>query len=233
MSDCGVGAVKGEAVEGSVGVAEEVDGVVESGFAALVDGFAEKENGAAIAGRLFAELIDGKGYSVEDRGAAVAFGEIGEVACGCIGVCGEGQDDVRSAVEGDDGDVVFDVADDGVKDGIEGAIVVQMAGAGPAGFDDDGESERLGVGVIFDGDFLRRTIVTECEVFDVEAENDVAIVTGDEDGDHDEVGTDGEFDLRGVGLRGGRWGSGLLGGCLRDAGGGERRQERKSEERAH
>ena len=41
MSDCGVGAVKGEAVEGSVGVAEKVDSVVESGFAALVDGFAE------------------------------------------------------------------------------------------------------------------------------------------------------------------------------------------------
>ena len=143
---------KAKAVDGGVGVAHQVDGFVERGFAALVDGFAEEKDCAAVTGRLLAELIDGKGYSVENGGAAVAFFEIGELACGCVGVCGEGLDDVRSAVEGDDGDVVFDVADDGVEDGVESAIVVEMARAGAAGFDDDGERERLGVGVFFDGD---------------------------------------------------------------------------------
>ncbi len=216
---------KGEAVEGGVGVAHQVDGVVERGFAALVDGFAEEKDGAAIGGRLRAELIDGEGDSVENGGAAVAFFEIGEFAGGFVGVRGEGLDDVRSAVEGDDGDAVFDVADDGVEDGAESAVIGEMARAGAAGFDDDGECERLGVGVVFDVVLLRDAVVAEGEVFGVEAEDDVAVAAGDEDGDHDEVGADGEFDLRGVELRsGGVWRRGLLG----DAGGGER-QRRASE----
>jgi len=139
---------------------------------------------------------------------------------------------MRRAVETNDGDVVFDVADDGVHDRVEGAIVIEMARAGAAGFDDDGESERLGVGVVFDGDGLWRAVVGEGEVFSVETEDDVAVATGDEDRDHDEVGADGEFGLRrGLcwgGLRRG-WGRGLL----RDASAGERQQERKSEDRAH
>src|SRR5579863_2694342 len=104
---------------------------------------------------------------------------------------------MRRAVETNDGDVVFDVADDGVHDRVEGAIVIEMARAGAAGFDDDGESERLGVGVVFDGDGLWRAVVGEGEVFSVETEDDVAVATGDEDWDHDEVGADGEFDLGG------------------------------------
>jgi hypothetical protein len=65
---------------------------------------------------------------------------------------------------------------------------------------------------------LRGAVVVEEEIFGAEAEDD-AVASGDEDGDHDEVGADGEFDGRG-GLRG----SGLLG--LSDAGGGEREEQR-------
>ena len=49
-------------------------------------------------------------------------------------------------------------------------------------------------------DLLADAVVVEEEVFGVEAEDDVAVAAGDEDGDHDEVGADGEFDLR-VGWR--------------------------------
>ena len=100
-----------------------------------------------------------------------------------------------------------------------------MARAVSAGFDDDGERERLGVGVVFDLYGLRDAVVGKGEVFGVEAEHDVAVAAGDEDGDHDEVGADGEFD---VGWRG-LWLCRLLG----DGGGGERQQERENEERAH
>ena len=140
VRDGGTGAGEGEAVDGGVGVAHQVDGFVESGFAALVDGFAEEKDCTAVAGRLFTKLIDGKCDGVENGGAAVAFCEIGEFACGLVGVCGERLDDVRGAVEGDDGDVVLDVADDGVENGVESTIVVEMARAGAAGFDDDGKS---------------------------------------------------------------------------------------------
>jgi len=172
-----------------------VDGVVESGFAALVDGFAEEENGAAIGWRLGAELIDGEADGVEDGGSAVAFFEIGELDGGFVGVGSERLDDMRSAVEGDDGDGVFDVADEGVHDGAESAVIVEMTRAVAAGFDDDGESQRLGVGVVFDADVLRSAVVFEEEVFGAEAEDDVAVAAGDEDGDHDEVGADGEFNV--------------------------------------
>ena len=154
---------KRKTVNGGVGVAHQVDGFVESGFAALVDRFAEKKDRAAIAGGLFAELIDGEGDGVENGGAAVAFFEIARVAGGLVGVRRERQDDVRLAVEADDGDAVFDVADERVQDGVESAIVVEMTRAGAASFDDDGESERLGVGVVLDGDLLRGTVVGEGE----------------------------------------------------------------------
>jgi hypothetical protein len=98
-----------------------------------------------------------------------------------------------------------------------------MTRAVAAGFDDDGECERLGVGVVFDLYGLRDAVVGKGEVFGVEAEDDVAVAAGDEDGNHDEVGADGEFD---VGWRSPRL---LLG----DGGGGERQQERQNEERAH
>jgi hypothetical protein len=229
VGDRGVGAGKTERVDGRVGVAHEVDGIVERCFAALVDGFAEQEDCAAIVRRLGAELIDGESNGVENGGAGVTFFEIRELARGLVGDCGEGLDDVRFAVESDDGDAVLDVADEGIHDGVEGAVIVEMTRARAAGFDDDGERERLGVGVIFHGDCLRDAVVGEREVFGVEAEDDVAVAAGDEDGDHDEVGTDGEFDL-GVGQLGG----GLLGGrLLRDGCGGERQQERQSEKGAH
>ena len=54
------------------------------------------------------------------------------------------------------------------------------------------------------------------KVFSVEAEDDVAVAAGDEDGDHDEVGADGEFDL---GLVAWDWWR-----LLRDACGGERQK---------
>lgn len=103
---------------------------------------------------------------------------------------------MRRAVEADDRDAVFDVTDDGIHDGVESAVVVEMARAGTADFDDDSESERLSVGVVFDGDGLWRAVIGESEVFSVETKDDVAVAAGDEDGDHDEVGADGEFDLR-------------------------------------
>src|SRR5579862_3795829 len=132
---------EGEAIDGGIGVAHPVDGVVERGFAALIDGLAEQQDGAAIAGGLLAELVDGEGDGVEDGGATVAFEEIGNLAGRFIGDWSERLDQMRRAVESDDGDVVFDVADDGVHDGVEGAVVVEMARAGAAGFDDDGESK--------------------------------------------------------------------------------------------
>ncbi len=107
---------------------------------------------------------------------------------------------MRRAVKADYGDVVFDVADDGVENRVESALVVEMARAGAAGFDYDGEGEGLSVGVIFDGDGLWGAVVGEGEVFGVEAEDDVAVAAGDEDGNHDEVGADGEFDLGVEGL---------------------------------
>ena len=58
---------------------------------------------------------------------------------------------MRSAVECDDRDAVFDVADERVHDRAERAVIVEVTHAGAAGFDDDGEGERLSVGVVFDG----------------------------------------------------------------------------------
>lgn len=199
MFEGGICAGEGKAVDGGVGVAHQVDGIVERGFAALIDGFAEKQNGAAIAGRLLAELIDGERDGVENGGAAVPFFEIGDSAGGLVGDRREGLDQVWSAVEADDGDAVFDVADDGVHDGVESEVVIEVARACAAGFDNDGESERLSVGVVFDGYRLWRAVIGESEIFGVQSEYNVAVAASDEDRDHDEVRADGEFDLR-VGL---------------------------------
>src|SRR5579871_5110915 len=129
MLDGGAGAGESEAVDGGVGVAQQVDGVVESGFAALIDGFTEEKNGAAIAWRLRAKLIDREGDGVEDRCATVAFGEIRDFVGRRIGDWRERLDQMWCAVKTDDGDLVFDVADDGVHDGVEGAVVIEMARA--------------------------------------------------------------------------------------------------------
>ena len=196
MGDGGVCAGEREAVERGVGVAQQMDGVVERGFAALIDGFAQKKYGAAIGSAAGGGAVRRRTHTASRMEApplpSLRLAQLAETSS-VSQVNGTWMTWI--AVEGDERDAVFDVADQRVQDRAEFAIVVEVTRAGAAGFDDDGECEWLGVGVFFDGDLLPHAVVREDEIFGVEAEYDVAVAAGDESGDHDEVGAYGEFDL--------------------------------------
>lgn len=183
--------------------------------------------------RFSAEQGDGEDDGVEDGGAVVAAAEIGELLRDIVSGRGEALDEARCAVKGDESDAVRDVADDGVEDGPELLVVLEVSGAGASGFDDDGEGERTGVGVGYEGDMLRDAVVGELEVGGGEGEDDLAGLGGDQRGDFNEVGSDGESGwcllahafLRHCGLL--RRNGVLL--CGRDDGNAEQQSERASD----
>lgn len=71
---------------------------------------------------------------------------------------------MRSAVEGDDGNEMIDIAEYGIEDGAQALIVRDVRCAGSSGLDDDGEGERLGAGVVVKGYGLGDAVVGDEEV---------------------------------------------------------------------
>ena len=137
VTHCGFGAVEADAVDGGIGIADGVERVDEGGVAALVDGFGEQEDGAAVGGGLLAEHVDGEGDGVEDGGLLVAGIEVVERAGDEFEVGGEAMQQDGRAVKADDGDFVIDVADEVGEHRAEVAVLIEMAGAGASGFNDD------------------------------------------------------------------------------------------------
>ena len=146
--DLGLCAGEAERVDGGVGVAELVEGFGEVDVAALVEGFAEQEDGAAVRRRLLAEQVRGERHGVEDGGAVVAGLDAVELGDDLVEVGGEAVEEFGFAVEVDERDAVRDVADDGVEQRAEVAVVGEVVDAVAADLDDDDECERLGVGVV-------------------------------------------------------------------------------------
>jgi hypothetical protein len=197
-----------DAVDDGVGVADGAESVFEWEVAAAVESLADEKDGSAVVRRLVAEEVDGEAKGVEDGGSVVAEADVvdgvgqGAIvdvvltrAAGC-----EGFDSVRSrfevwsealeerglAVEGDDGDFVRNVADNGFEHGRErrsnGGKFVELSGASATDFDDDDQSERLAIRILFEAKFLRDAVVGESEVAGVECEDEIAALVADESG---------------------------------------------------
>lgn len=145
----GFGAVETDAVNGGIGIADGVQCVHEGGMAALIDGFGEQEDGAAVGCGLLAEHIDSECDGIEDGGLLVAGIEVVERAGDEFEVRGEAMQKDGRAVKADDGDLVIDVADKVGEHRTEVAVLIEMAGTGASGFDDDDQSQRLIAGVLF------------------------------------------------------------------------------------
>jgi hypothetical protein len=145
---------------------------------------------------LVAEEVDGKAKGVEDGGSVVAEADVVDSerrsavikvmlarAAGregfdsvrsCVEVWGEALEERGLAVEGDDGNFVRDVADDGFEHGSkrrsDGGEFVELTGS-DADFDDDDESEGLAIRILLEAKFLRDAVVGESEVAGVESED--------------------------------------------------------------
>src|SRR5581483_1809630 len=135
--DLGLCAGKAERINRGVGVAELVERFGEVDVAALVEGFAEQEDGAAILRRLLAQEVGGEGHGIEDGGAVVAGLDAVELGGDLAQVGGEAVEQFGLTVEVDDGDMVRDVTDDSVEERAEIAVVGQMADAVAADLDDN------------------------------------------------------------------------------------------------
>lgn len=208
----GFGAVEADAVDGGVGVADGVERVDECGVTVLVDGFGEQEDGAAVGGGLLAEHVDGVGNGVEDGGLLVAGIEVVERARDEFEVGCEAMQQDGRAVKADDGDLVIDVADEVGEHRAKVLVLLEMAGAGASGFDDDDHGQRLVAGVLLQTEWLLDTVVGENEVFGLEGVDELAGFGAHQGGDDDETGANGDGGCGRVGL-GVCWG--IRGRCLR------------------
>jgi hypothetical protein len=186
-----------DAVDDGVGVADGAEGIFELEVAASVEGLADEEDGAAILGWLIAEEVDGEADGVEDGGAVVAEAEIvdgqrggavfemmlagaarseaGNGVRGGVEVGGEVLEECGLTVEGDDRDLVGDVAYDGGEHGgkwwSDGAEFVEFAGSGTADFNGDDKGERLATGVLLEGKLLRYAVIGQDEIVRSEGED--------------------------------------------------------------
>ena len=134
---------EGERVDGRVGVAELVEGFGEIDMAALVEGFADQEDGAAVGRRLLAEQVCGEGHGVEHGRAVVAGFDAVELGGDLAEVGGEAVKEFGFAVKVDDCNAMRDVADDGVEQRTEAAVLVEIMNAVSADLDDHDKGERL------------------------------------------------------------------------------------------
>lgn len=219
MRDAGTGAGESKAVHDGVGVADEAQGLIERGRAALIDGFAEQEDGAAVVRRGGLQLGDCECESIEDRCFLIARLQVVELGGSLVSVGCKGQEQMRLAVEADDGNGVIDVADEGLENDGEILIVGEMARSCASGFNDNGERERLRIRIGYKGEVLLGSVVSEGEVARGEGEDWVAILAFDHGGDFDEGGAYRDR------CRGGR-------GLLRVGDDGDERK-RESEDEAH
>jgi hypothetical protein len=107
--------------------------------------------------------------------AGAAGCEAGDGVSGRVEVGGEVLKECGLTVEGDDGDFVGDVADDGGEHRSEWwsdrAELVEFAGSGTAGFDDDDKGERLAAGVLLEGELLRDAVIGQDEIVRSEGED--------------------------------------------------------------
>ena len=78
---------------------------------------------------------------------------------------------MRYAVEANDGDAVFHVADQRVEDRIELAVVTKMPCSVTPRFDNDRQRQRLRVGVLIKVEVLRYAIVGDEEVVSRESKD--------------------------------------------------------------
>jgi hypothetical protein len=197
-----------DAVDDGVGVADGAESVFERKVAAAVEGFADEKDGAAVVGGLVAEEVDGEAKGVEDGGSVVAEADVVDgkprsavievmlpraagregldgVRC-CVEVRGKALEECGLAVEGDDGNFVLDVADNGFEHGSKrrsnGGKFVELSCASATDFDDNDQSERLAIRILFEAEFLRDAVVDECEVAGVECEDEIAALVADESG---------------------------------------------------
>lgn len=194
--DLGLCAVESECVDGGVGVAELVECFGKVDVAALVEGFAEEQNGAAVVRRLFAEKVCREGQGVEYRSAVVAGLDAIELGRDLAEVRGEAVEELGFAIEVDERDAMWDVAHDGVEERAEVAVGRQVRDAVTSDLDDDYEREGLRVGVIFELEFLRDAVVFNREVVGLECEDELAGFGFDECGDNDQRGADADGGAR-------------------------------------
>ena len=192
MLRLGLGGREGEAVDGGVGVADVAEGVFELDVASVVEGFAEEEDGAAVFGGLVASWSTEKARA--SRIAAPELPGSRRLNASSItftsGV--KGWRSVGFAVEGYDGDLVGDVADDGFYHGAEVAVGIELAGAGAAGLDGDDKCDRLGAGVFFERELLLYAVIREGEVVGGEGVDELAGVGSHEGRDEDQGRARGE-----------------------------------------
>jgi hypothetical protein len=121
--------------------------------------------------------------------AGAAGGKAGDGVGGRVEVGGEVLKERGLTVEGDDGDFVWDVADDGGEHrgerGCDGAELIEFAGTGTTDFDDYDEGEWLAAGVLLESELLRNSVVGEDEVVRGEGEDEVAGFVADKSGRED------------------------------------------------
>jgi len=136
----GLGAVEADAVYGGIGIADGVESIDQGGMAALVDGFGEQEDGAAVGGGLLAEHVHGERDGVEDGGLLVAGIEVVERARDEFEIGREAMQQDGRTVKADDGDLVIDVADEVGEYRPEVAVLIEMVSSGASGLNDDDHS---------------------------------------------------------------------------------------------
>lgn len=143
MRDGGAGAGESETIHDGVRIADEAQRFIECGGAALIERFAEQKDGAAVVWRRGSQLGNRECESVQDSCSLIAGPQVVELDGGLVDIGRKGQEEMRRAVEADDGNSVLDVADERLKNDTEILIVGEMVGSGASGFDDNGERERL------------------------------------------------------------------------------------------
>ena len=118
---------------------------------------------------------------------------------------GELAEQQRCGAVGDDGDLAWGVAGDGVDHGAEAGELGVFEAGGAAALDDDDEGEAEGVGVFVEVDGLRNAIVFNDKLLGLEVVDHLAVLGLHGGGDENYVG----LGFEGVALVG-RWREGLL-----------------------
>ncbi len=177
-------------------------------MAAVVDRLAQQQDGAAVGGRFLAQQVDGEGERIENRVAGIARVEVVERVRNEVGIRRKAVEQGGRAVETDDGDLVGNVSDHGIEKRTQIAILLEPRRSVPAGLDDNNQSERLTVGVLLQGKFLRDAIVGEAEVAGLQREDHLPGLCLDQRGHQHQRGLhrDRRRVVGGLIVRGGRRG---------------------------
>src|ERR1700733_268037 len=233
VDDLGFSWSEGDGIDDGVGAAECGDDLGRLGFAAVVAGLADEQDGVAVVVVTGCEQLGRVADGVQGCGVGTIAGrELAERAAHCVGTAGELSKQQGRGFVGVDGNLARGASGEVFDHGAEAVELGELPSGGAAALHYDDQRKANGIGVLIEMDGLGDTVVFDDELLGLEVVDDVALAGLHGGGNQHYVGLGAE----GVGLvrcRGGRGRGRLLGSLRCDADNGRQGEQRDGEKGPH